>query len=479
MRAHSKRSGEFTRLDSRESPRSPSTIFRRLWELYQRRPRLKSSRFGRWYIAVTFAVGGAAVNSGNNLLFLLFSALLSLIIFSGQLSSQTLSRLRLQAPRFWCSSREMNLSAVATLWNRKRRLPSLLLSLSEPTLRPLAGLAHTYDPSATQYPPQRIFSLAPQANTALTFPRSLPRGLYLFTGLWVKSDAPFGLFSKSLYLSCSPETLLLVLPERPLDVEVERGRVSTDQTLAAQLSWTEREQPQGGGGELERLRPFRGAEPLSMIHWKSSARRGDLLIAERQGEALVRATPPEEGALWPSGRTENRQIRCWNAAIHWLESAEGERERRLWVPLRLFVCRGEGGAVLLERLERSSSGPPDSASLSSKLSILLREGHRAPQRGDLAWRSFEPRDAQLLIALAALMPSGPPIALEELADAPMTDPLPPAEIGTLRCYGDPSVELPTKLKERPLSPSEEYLQQPLYDSQRLSARLFSSLEPLP
>ncbi len=57
----------------------------RLW------PRkLKFTREGKYFVGVTLGVGFAAVNTGNNLLYLVLGLQLSLIIVSGILSELTL-----------------------------------------------------------------------------------------------------------------------------------------------------------------------------------------------------------------------------------------------------------------------------------------------------------------------------------------------------------------------------------------------------
>ena len=68
-----------------------------LRRLIGRRPKLRNSPLGRWSIGLVFTVGLAALTSGNNLLILVFSGLLSLLLLSGLFSSKTLSGLRLSS----------------------------------------------------------------------------------------------------------------------------------------------------------------------------------------------------------------------------------------------------------------------------------------------------------------------------------------------------------------------------------------------
>ena len=60
------------------------------------RPRLSFTRGGKIFFVVTLALGIAALNSGNNLLYLVLSMMLSLILSSGVLSSLNLHKVRVK-----------------------------------------------------------------------------------------------------------------------------------------------------------------------------------------------------------------------------------------------------------------------------------------------------------------------------------------------------------------------------------------------
>src|SRR6201995_1093646 len=59
------------------------------------RRRLKFTREGKLFVFVTFALGFAAVNTGTNLMYLVFGFMLSLIILSGVLSEHVLRKLKI------------------------------------------------------------------------------------------------------------------------------------------------------------------------------------------------------------------------------------------------------------------------------------------------------------------------------------------------------------------------------------------------
>ena len=60
------------------------------------RRRLRFTQLGRWYVALTIGIGLAAINTGNNLLFLVLGLLLSSIVVSGLLSETSLRAVRVE-----------------------------------------------------------------------------------------------------------------------------------------------------------------------------------------------------------------------------------------------------------------------------------------------------------------------------------------------------------------------------------------------
>ncbi|MEZ4467090.1 MAG: hypothetical protein R3F60_28760 [bacterium] len=93
--------------------------------------RLRFTREGRYLVAITLGIGFAAVNTGNNLLFLVLGMLLSFIIVSGVLSEQTLRGLSVirDLPRDVHAGRPF-LTGI-TLTNTKARVPSFSIQVED------------------------------------------------------------------------------------------------------------------------------------------------------------------------------------------------------------------------------------------------------------------------------------------------------------------------------------------------------------
>ena len=71
--------------------------WRERWKRWLRPPRtLKITRIGRTYIVITVGVGLGALNTGNNLLYLVLGFLLSIIVLSGVLSERVICDLRVR-----------------------------------------------------------------------------------------------------------------------------------------------------------------------------------------------------------------------------------------------------------------------------------------------------------------------------------------------------------------------------------------------
>src|SRR5690606_38142284 len=122
-------------LHSLPVPEYALTFFRRLaatarlWWRVMRMQRV--TRDGWFYLAFTLAVGVAAINTGNNLLYLVLGLLVSVLLLSAFLSETVLSRLRIEreVPPYGVAGQPFRVGIV--VHNRKRRLASHSLVISE------------------------------------------------------------------------------------------------------------------------------------------------------------------------------------------------------------------------------------------------------------------------------------------------------------------------------------------------------------
>ena len=225
------------------------------------RRRLTFTRLGRWYVAFTVCIGLAAINTGNNLLFLVLGLLLSSIVVSGILSETSLRAVRVE--RRLPGSASVGAPALIGLVarNGKPRAPSFGLDLRERGGE-VAGRG-------------LVLLLGAGASEEVSY-RFTPgrRGLHRFEQLEVATRAPFGLFEKSRRLAAPGE--LIVFPRR---IEAPPGE---PRTLAHE---GERSTSLPGQGlEMHALRDHRPGEDVRSIHWRTSARAGKLIGIDREQE---------------------------------------------------------------------------------------------------------------------------------------------------------------------------------------------------
>src|SRR5580693_9007078 len=72
------------------APQSGARSWLARWRALRAPRRLKFTREGKFFVGITLGVGFAAINTGNNLLYLLLGMLLALIVVSGLMSELSL-----------------------------------------------------------------------------------------------------------------------------------------------------------------------------------------------------------------------------------------------------------------------------------------------------------------------------------------------------------------------------------------------------
>ena len=241
--------------------RSRRPIWRRLRQLLRPPRTLRVTTAGRTFLVVTLGIGVGALNTGNNLLYLVLGLLLGLIVASGILSEMCLRGL--QVRRIGAEAAFAG-EPYAFRWAvKKARGASFALTFSEDNqdVRGEGVLAH----------------LPPRAELIVRGDLvSERRGPHLLEGIRVTTQFPFGLFAKSRFFPV-PGTLL-VYPRR-IDGRgpPEHARDAPDGTAAG------RDRP-GGTGDVISLAPLRTGEDARHIHWIKSASLGQLVRLERERE---------------------------------------------------------------------------------------------------------------------------------------------------------------------------------------------------
>ena len=233
--------------------------------------RFRLTREGWVYIAGVFLLGLAALNTGNNLLFLILSALLAGILMSGVLSTIVLTgnELEIELPEQIFAGQPA--LAMLTLHNRKDSLPSFSLrvrtderAVSQPVFR---------DPVYFPYVPRASQAMQ---RVELLFPR---RGLYRQDSFLLQTRFPFGFLEKWRKVD-SPVEALVYPPVEPTEEFYE---------VLPMVSGELESLHRGRGHDLYAIRDYQSADSARHVDWKATARTGELKVREfaREDERQV------------------------------------------------------------------------------------------------------------------------------------------------------------------------------------------------
>lgn len=238
----------------------------RLWWRMMRMQRV--TREGWFYVGFTLVVGAAAINTGNNLLYLVLGLQLSLIVLSAFLSESALRGISLRRELPGHAEAGQPCRATYVVRNDKRRFASYSLVFTE-----LEGPARGVRVFLNQIPAGATRRISWEA----VFPH---RGEGRFGLVRVATRFPFGLFEKSREIHLPDR-----LPIHPPAMRPPPVRLGPLQGLG------ERPEPRPGSGhEFHALREYRVGDDPREIHWRSTARHGRPLVVERERERRRRIT---------------------------------------------------------------------------------------------------------------------------------------------------------------------------------------------
>jgi uncharacterized protein (DUF58 family) len=230
--------------------------------------RLSPTRAGWSFFALTFGVGFAALNTGNNLLYLVLSLMLAFLVLSGVMSESALRgvALRRRLPRELQAERDAWIGVE--IHNRQRRVVAYALVVEDRWID-RAGAEH----AAGRCTALRV---APGAHELRSYRlRPAERGELVFAGFVVSTRFPFGLFSKSRTFE-APERALVYPAVDPVAAPRDlRGARESGDGVAG---------PRGHGAEVGGVREYARGDAPRRIAWRASLRSGALWVREVESE---------------------------------------------------------------------------------------------------------------------------------------------------------------------------------------------------
>jgi uncharacterized protein (DUF58 family) len=261
---------------------------------------------GLLFVVFLVIIGFAAWNNGNNLLYLVLSAMLAFLIAANLIARIALQdvSIQLRFPDHMFAGEAANISV--TLTNHKRFMPSY--SLMVEALSEDGEDAEDDDDNESEEagsPSPRVgrarlgklayFVLVPAQSSARqriehTFAR---RGRYPITGFRVATKFPASFFKKWRRIDATGEILVYPKPQ-PLD-----DFYHTLPMLAGQIQSHAR----GRGDDLYSIRRYHPSDHIRNIDWKATAKSMQMMVREHMREDEWRLTIVFDTAL-PAGLSD-------------------------------------------------------------------------------------------------------------------------------------------------------------------------------
>jgi uncharacterized protein (DUF58 family) len=271
------------------------------------------TREGVAYLVLTMIIGIAALNTGNNLLFLVVSAMLAAVLVSGVASAALLRGLELDVSFPEHVFAGIKMLGRFTLRNVRHVVPALSVSIVPPKAGK-ATKAWRWERAQFRFPPKRpqkqqwfsfpdlvlrrVQEQKPQAGPIFTGSVYFPyvpargaaiadielcferRGVYAQSGFGLATRFPFAFLTKTRRLSLARE--LLVYPSvEPTDEFFQ---------VLPMITGEFESYVRGRGNDLYRIREHVPEDSVRHVDWKATAKSGSVKVREftREDERKLR-----------------------------------------------------------------------------------------------------------------------------------------------------------------------------------------------
>jgi len=216
---------------------------------------MRPTKEGKKFLLAIALIAVAAVNTGNNLIYLVLSLMLSIIVISVvglRLNLRSLSlEASIEGPVF---AKEEAILKLA-LTNKKRFLPSYSLRVElPPGMKGKGFIPYARSSATTEGGVKALFE---------------KRGVYRLENLFVESGFPFIFFTRRLRIRAKGE--VVVYPEVK-EIDISSALSAGD--------YREHARRPGDGDEMLFIREFRYGDDLKRINWKATAKADKLMVKE-------------------------------------------------------------------------------------------------------------------------------------------------------------------------------------------------------
>ncbi len=215
---------------------------------------IKITKAGWIYITITILLGVAAVNTGNNLVYLIDAALLSFMGISGFFGKKNLSGIEPQIEVPFEIYATVPFSIKVKIKNNKKILPSFLLKVS---IEEKSLIFPYVENNETQ-----------EKYLQLKLPE---RGYFQIKEISICSPFPFNFFIRCKNFPIDIKAIVYPKPEKCSTKFVGEKGKKKEKEEGNKISTT---------GEIHSIKEYTKGIPLKYIHWKASAKTGELKVKE-------------------------------------------------------------------------------------------------------------------------------------------------------------------------------------------------------
>jgi uncharacterized protein (DUF58 family) len=217
---------------------------------------MKLTREGKRFLIATVLIAVAAFNTANNLIYLVFSMMLSILFLSLVILKWNLKRLSLKVsyeqPLFANRTSHMNIA----LANDKKHIPTYSRNILMP--EKVDRKVYFSEIPAVSEKKQDVTVLYER------------RGIYRYGDFIIESSFPFLFFQKRIHCKCEGE--VIVYPEiKDLDAGIPEMVSNWYDSSPTRI---------GKGDEFSTIREFRYGDDWRRIHWKASAKAAQFMVKE-------------------------------------------------------------------------------------------------------------------------------------------------------------------------------------------------------
>lgn len=245
---------------------------------------MRLSREGKRFCLATLLIAVASFNTGNNLIYLIFGMMLSILIISVAVLTMNLRGLSLrlkQEPHLFAGRPS---EIEITLVNSRKVVPAYSVRVHLPA-RIRGDTYFSHVPTASE----------DTQTVTVVFKK---RGLYRYGDFSLESSFPFIFFSKKA--SARVAGHVLVYPEmRDIDEHIVLPSGEGSGTAVSRT---------GRGDEFSTVREFRYGDDWRRVHWKASAKTSKLMVMQYAAEEQKKITVMLDNLMPPDNDAFERSV---------------------------------------------------------------------------------------------------------------------------------------------------------------------------